>query len=75
MKFMIFVKSNPSLEKGIEAMSASALKDSMAKMSAFNEELKKAVIMKDCDGLAGRASGCASPANPVTSSTGHLRET
>jgi hypothetical protein len=51
MKFMIFVKSNPSLEKSIEAMSASEMKDSMAKMNAFNEELKKAGVLKDCDGL------------------------
>jgi hypothetical protein len=51
MKFMIFVKSNPSLEKSIEAMSDSAMKESMAKMGAFNEELKKAGVLKDCDGL------------------------
>jgi hypothetical protein len=51
MKFMIFVKSNPSLEKRLEAMSDSALKESMAKMNDFNEELKKAGVMKDCDGL------------------------
>jgi len=48
MKFMIFVKSNPSLEKSIEAMSDSALKESMAKMNTFNEELKKAGVLKDC---------------------------
>jgi hypothetical protein len=55
MKFMTFVKSNPSLEKSIEAMSGAALQESMAKMSAFNEELKKAGVLKDCDGL--RPSG------------------
>lgn len=51
MKFMIFVKSNPTLEKKLEAMSDSALKESMAKMNAFNDELKKAGVLKDCDGL------------------------
>jgi len=51
MKFMILVKSNPSLEKSLEAMSVSALEASMAQMSAFNDELKKAGVMKDCDGL------------------------
>jgi hypothetical protein len=51
MKFMIFVKSNPGLEKEIASMSAFALKESMAKMNTFNEELKKADVMKDCDGL------------------------
>ena len=57
MKFMIFVKSNPSLEKSIEAMSESTLKESMAKMNAFNEELKKAGVMKDCDGLRPSRKG------------------
>jgi hypothetical protein len=57
MKLMIFVKSNPSLEKSIEAMSASALKESMAKMNTFNEELKKAGVMKDCDGLRPSREG------------------
>ena len=57
MKFMIFVKSNPSLEKSLEATSDSARKESMAKMSAFNEELKKAGVMKDCDGLRPSREG------------------
>jgi hypothetical protein len=51
MKFMILVKSNPSLEKRLEAMSDAELNESMAKMNAFNQELKKAGVMKDCDGL------------------------
>jgi hypothetical protein len=51
MKFMILVKSNPSLEKSIEKMSEASMKESMAKMNAFNDELKKAGVMKDCDGL------------------------
>lgn len=57
MKFMIFVKSNPALEKSIETMSDSALKESMARMGVFNEELKKAGVMKDCDGLRPSSEG------------------
>jgi hypothetical protein len=57
MKFMILVKSNPSLEKSIEATSDAAFKASMAKMNAFNEELKKAGVMKDCDGLRPSREG------------------
>ena len=51
MKFMILVKSNPDLEARLEAISESQMKDSMAAMEAFNEELKKAGVLKDCDGL------------------------
>jgi hypothetical protein len=51
MKFMILVKSNTTLEEQIDAMSEVAMKESLAKMGAFNEELKKAGILKDCDGL------------------------
>lgn len=51
MKFMILVKSNPRLEKRIEAMSASEMKQAMDAMEVFNNELKKAGVMKDCDGL------------------------
>ena len=57
MKFMIFVKSNPSLEKNIQAMSESAMQESMARMNSFNEELKKAGVMKDCDGLRPSSEG------------------
>ena len=57
MKFMILVKSNPTLEKSLEEMSEAALKESMAKMNAFNEELKKAGVMKDCDGLRPSREG------------------
>lgn len=42
MKFMILVKSNPTLEKSLEAMDDSALKESMAEMDNFNMELKEA---------------------------------
>ena len=51
MKFMILVKSNPDLEARLEAMSDPQMKDSMAAMEVFNEELKKAGVLKDCDGL------------------------
>jgi hypothetical protein len=51
MKFMILVKSNPDFEARLETMSDSQMKDSMAAMEVFNEELRKAGILKDCDGL------------------------
>ena len=51
MKFMILVKSNPDLEARLEAMSDSQMKGSMAAMEVFNEELKKAGVLKDADGL------------------------
>jgi hypothetical protein len=57
MKFMIFVKSNPSIERDLESISESAFKESMAQMDAFNEELKKAGVMKDCDGLQPSKDG------------------
>ena len=52
MKFMILVKSNPSLEKTINEMSDSAMKESMARMEVFNDDLKKAGVLKDCEGLS-----------------------
>lgn len=57
MKFMILVKSNPKLEKSIEAMSESAMKASMAQMNVFNDELRKAGVLKDCDGLRTSREG------------------
>jgi hypothetical protein len=51
MKFMILVKSNPELEARLAAMSEAQMKESMAAMQVFNEELKKAGVMKDCNGL------------------------
>lgn len=51
MKFMILVKANPELEAQIEAMSEADMKTSLARMKAFNDELRKAGVMKDCDGL------------------------
>ena len=44
MKFMILVKSNPDLEARLQAMSDSQMKDSMAAMEVFNDELKKAGV-------------------------------
>ena len=41
MKFMVLVKSNPQLEAEIGDMSEAAMKESLAKMGAFNDELKK----------------------------------
>lgn len=57
MKFMILVKSNPSLEKKIDEMSAAVLEASMAEMGAFNDELKKTGVIKDCDGLRPSRDG------------------
>ncbi|MCD6674038.1 MAG: YciI family protein [Burkholderiaceae bacterium] len=57
MKFMILVKSNPSIEKRLGGMSDATMKESMARMSAFNEELKKAGVLKDCDGLRPSREG------------------
>jgi hypothetical protein len=57
MKFMIFVKSNPDLEKRIDEMSDADMKASMAKMEVYNDELKKAGVMKDCDGLRPSREG------------------
>ncbi len=51
MKFMIPVKSNPDLEARVETMSDAQMKQQMAAMGVFNEELRKAGVMKDCDGL------------------------
>ena len=57
MKFMILVKSNPDIEARLEAMSDSQMKDSMAAMKVFNDELKKAGVLKDCDGLRPSREG------------------
>ena len=57
MEFMVFVKSNESLDKSIDAMSNLELKESMAKMGVFNDELVKASVMKDCDGLRPSRNG------------------
>ena len=57
MKFMILVKANPDLEERLAAMSDSQMKDSVAAMEVFNEELKKAGVLTDCDGLRPSREG------------------
>jgi hypothetical protein len=57
MKFMILVKSNPELEARLAAMSDAQMKDQMAAMGVFNEELRKAGVIKDCDGLSPSREG------------------
>lgn len=49
----MIVKSNPTIEKKLDATSDSAFKESMAKMHAFNEELKK---VRCVEGLRRSAS-------------------
>lgn len=51
MKFMILVKSNPDLEARIAARSDLQMKEAMAAMGVFNNELKNAGVMRVCDGL------------------------
>ena len=57
MKFMILVKANSELEAKIAAMSDKEMKDSLAKMGAFNNELRKNGILNDCDGLRPSREG------------------
>ncbi|MGM9481231.1 YciI family protein [Roseateles sp. NT4] len=57
MKFMILVKSNPGLERRLAEMSDADMKASMTEMEAFNDELRKAGVMKDCDGLRPSRDG------------------
>jgi hypothetical protein len=57
MKFMILVKANPDIESRVAAMSAAQMKESMAAMKAFNDELRKAGVMKDGDGLRPSREG------------------
>ncbi len=51
MKFMILVKSNPDIEARLAVMPDAQMKAQMAEMGVFNEALRKAGVMKDCDGL------------------------
>ena len=57
MKFMILVKSNPDLEARLAETSAADMKEQMAEMEKFNDELRKAGAMKDCDGLRPSRDG------------------
>jgi len=45
MKFMILVKANPDIEGRVAAMSAAQLKESMAAMKVYNDELRMAGVM------------------------------
>lgn len=54
MKFMILVKADARAEaKAAADMQAGTpeIKAQLAAMGAFNDELRKAGVMKDCDGL------------------------
>lgn len=57
MKFMILVKSNPDIEARLASTSDSEMKRMMAEMEVFNDALKKAGVMKDCDGLLPSKDG------------------
>ena len=57
MEFMILVKSNSHLEKIVDETSDAAMKESMAKMEVYNDELRKAGVLKDCDGLRPSREG------------------
>lgn len=57
MKFMILVKSNPDLEARLALMSESQMRDQMAAMEVFNDELRAAGVLKDCDGLRPSREG------------------
>ncbi len=51
MKFMILVKSDPDIEARLASMSDAQMKAQMDEMEVFNDALRKAGVMKDCDGL------------------------
>jgi hypothetical protein len=52
MKFMILVKSNPQLEARIDATSDADMRAAMDEMEAYNDQLRNAGVLLDCDGLA-----------------------
>ncbi|MDB5829319.1 MAG: hypothetical protein JWQ73_3539 [Variovorax sp.] len=52
MKFMILVKANPEIEGLLAETSYAQMQAQMAEMETFNVALKKAGVMKDCDGLS-----------------------
>ena len=68
MKFMVLVKSSPDLEARLAAMSDSQIKDSMAAMGVFNEELKKARVINDCYALRPgyEGNGARQPSAPTS---------
>ena len=57
MRFMILVKANPDLEARLAAMSDAQMKASMATMEVFNDELRRAGVLQDCDGLRPSREG------------------
>ena len=57
MKFMIFVKANPEIEARLAATSEAQIKQQMAAMEVFNDELRKAGVLKDCHGLRPSREG------------------
>jgi hypothetical protein len=57
MKFMILVKSNPEIEARLAETSDAGMQEQLAAMGAFNDELRKAGVLKDCDGLRPSAEG------------------
>jgi hypothetical protein len=57
VKFLILVKTNPALEAKIAALSHSEMESSMAKMGVFNQELRDAGVMQDCEGLRPSREG------------------
>ena len=57
MRFMILVKSNPELESRLAATSEAEMKEQMAAMGVFNDELRKAGVLKACDGLRPTREG------------------
>jgi hypothetical protein len=54
MKFLVFVKATPNSEKGIFPPETERL---FAEMGAFNEQLVKAGIMQEADGLKPSSAG------------------
>ena len=54
MKFLVFVKATPNSERGIFPPNSEKL---FADMGAFNEQLVKAGIMQDADGLKPSSAG------------------
>jgi len=57
MKFMILVKSNPDLEARIAATPDARMQAQMAQMEKFNDELRRAGALRDCDGLQPSRDG------------------
>jgi hypothetical protein len=56
MKVLVFVKATPNSEKGI-LPSSEQLSQMFADMGKFNEQLAKAGIIKDADGLKPSSAG------------------